>query len=125
MEQPGNASLLEMWHEQMQVRTLHEQNQHLLDLVKRVKGETQISEAGGSDASSFWGPGIASGDPFCVGVPGRAPGISGISGESVPLPVADLQPRRVLPCLVLAARRGQLADQQDPHGGCKRPEHAV
>ena len=36
MEQPGNASLLEMWHEQMQVRTLHEQNQHLLDLVKRV-----------------------------------------------------------------------------------------
>lgn len=45
MEHPERASLLEMWREQMRIRTLHEQNQQLLHLVKRVKGETQSSEA--------------------------------------------------------------------------------
>jgi hypothetical protein len=37
MNHPERASLLEMWHEQMQVRTLREQNQQILVLVKRIR----------------------------------------------------------------------------------------
>lgn len=45
MDHPERAALLEMWREQMQVLTLHEQNKRIFQLVCQIKGKPSGSEA--------------------------------------------------------------------------------
>ena len=154
LEHPERSSLLEMWREQMQIRTLQEQNQQLLLLVKRIRSETRSSEAspvgwarlglwrlvlvglvgvlvlclsaaGWSCGSVTPGLGIRRAAPGIGGICGGIGGECGISGESDSYHVADLLPRCVLPCLVLAARRGQRPHEPDPAGGRRGPRRAV